>query len=229
MRLGLWNALRGREPRDVAAIAASIIREHDLDALAVTEAQQYVRAFSRLPGLRVVAFCEHPGQANTALLVRVPVKVSGMHTRRMTWHGWITVRGSRTPAKWLTSAVVGRVRVAVVHLPPSQRWRGDAMTGPVRRVAATIVHMRRLRSWLGKRRRPTIVVGDFNATPGTRGRWSPAWVAENTRSRIVAPDQPTHGRRVIDYAIARNLTATATTRGKYGSDHHLVTFEIQEP
>lgn len=229
MRLGLWNALRGRQPRDVAAIAASIIREHDLDVLAVTEAQQYLRAFSRLPGIRVVGFGEHPGQGNTCLLVRQPAHITGVQLRRMTWRGWITVRGGTTPSKWLVSAVVGRTRVAVVHFPPSQRWRNEAMTGPVRRVAATIVHARRLRRWLSRQARPTIVVGDFNATPSVRGRWSPRWIAETTGSRIIAPDQPTHGRRVIDFGIGRRVSGTAVTKGRYGSDHRLVLFVTKEP
>lgn len=228
MNLGLWNALRGRPPHVVAAEVARIVTAHDLDVLAVTEAQQYLRALHRLPGLRVIAFGEEPGQGNTALVVRDGARVTGVVVKRMTWRGWITVRGGETPPKWLVAATVDGVRVAVVHLPPTQRWRRGEMTGPLRRVAATAVHARRLRRWLNRQRAPWAVVGDWNATPSIRGRWSPRWVAETTRARVIAPDRPTHGQRVIDYAIVRGLVGTARAEGRHGSDHRLVVFELKE-
>lgn len=228
-RVGTWNLRRDRGPARVAAEVLRLFGEHHLDALAVQESGDYLRALGRLPGVRVVAFADRPGQSNTALLVRDGITLSGVGIKRMTWQGWFTVRGGETPAKWMpTVRLNGWLTVGSVHYPPSVSWANGVPRGPVRRVLAYRRHSLRLARWLA-RQDVAVVLGDWNATPGTWGRWTPRWVAARTHARIVAPAHGTHGRRVIDYALTRGVTTRVVDVGdRGGSDHHAVIYDIQE-
>lgn len=228
---GLWNMLHGRNARAAARECLVIFAEHDLDWLVLGETRGYIRELHALPGVRCLSFDDKPGQADTAILVRDGIRVSGLFCARMTWEGWITVGGGRTPAKWMPTAVLGGwLRIGAVHLPPSVRFFGALPRGPVRRVAAYRRHALRLVRWT-KRRRPeraVVIPGDWNATPPEPGRYGPRWIADQSGLQVRAPKDPTHGRRVIDYALARGVTVEATTHENHGSDHRLVVLRITE-
>lgn len=200
LRIGLWNMQRDRPRGQVASTVAAImspLRTDDQapDVLLLCEAGDYLGVLRTLDrvGLRLVAFWSQPGQSNTAIVVRDGLRLDQVECRRMNRTGWITVRGGRTPAKWVVSARVdGWLRVGVGHLPPSVRWRRLVVRGPVRRVAAYVRHARRLVQWAHRHPGPLLVACDWNATPGTRGAWSPHWIARRAGLRVVAPSTGTH-------------------------------------
>lgn len=196
LRVGLWNMQRDRPRAAVAAMVLHIVELHDLDALLLCEASDYVHELRKLaPKLQTVAFAGKPGQANTCLVVVDGVDVSSTGCARMTRAGWRTVRGGSTPPKYLTHALLdGWLRVAVAHYPPSVRFRRLLPVGPVQRVAGYVGHSRALRRWMGRclPHRAVLVAADWNETPAARGRYSPAWLARVTRSRIAAPARGTH-------------------------------------
>lgn len=210
-RIGLWNARRDRDRGRVAEVALRLLRVFDLDALALNEAQQYDRALAlraRRDGATLIRRTDAPGMAHQAILVRPGLCAEAVFVKSAGSLGWRTVRGGTTPPKWIltarlvdtSSAVVGAresggLRVAVGHRPPTQRWRAGRMTGPALRVLGTIGHARAEVALLGSRPkwRPCLYVADLNATPGIRGRWSPAWVARRVGGRLIAPKRGTHG------------------------------------
>jgi hypothetical protein len=124
LEVGIWNARHGRDPLVVAREVERIFRVHGLDVLLLSEAQGYIRALGRLPGVRVLSFGDRPGQPKTCLIVRDGVPIGHIGIRRMTWGGWFRAgTRSETAPKWLVHARLGGwLRVGVVHYPPSVRF-----------------------------------------------------------------------------------------------------------
>jgi endonuclease/exonuclease/phosphatase (EEP) superfamily protein YafD len=229
LRVGWWNMRRDRDKNATARAALEVMDAYSLDILALQETGGYVHQLRALPGVRCVAFDSHPGQADTAILVRDAHVVSDLHCARMTLTGWVTVRGGRTPPKWLAACLVdGWLRVGSLHTAPSVSFDGDdTPAGPVRRVASTVQHARAEVAYANAHPGPLLIAGDRNATPDDRGRWSPWWISRKTGLGLIAPDKATHGkRRVIDFALARGVTGTATTEKRHGSDHAVVVATI---
>lgn len=204
-RVGQWNIRHGRNRRRAATLAVRILELFDLDALLLCEAQDYADLLHRVArsrGHRVRQWTDAPGMAHQAILVRAGVGHSRAWCRRMTSSVWRTIRGNLTPAKYLPTLLLedptgagGDLRVAIGHRPPTQRWRRGRMTGPARRVLATIDHARAEVRWLDQRPEglPILLGADWNAEPHTGGRWSPRWVAARTGCTITAPRGSTHG------------------------------------
>jgi hypothetical protein len=196
LRIGLWNVERDRDPGTVRAEVVDVLALHDLDALLLCEANDYLAELREIRGCELLAYTDEPGQAETAILIGEHVTSTSSWCPRLTRSGWITVRGGRTAPKYLPTVLLdGWLRVAVLHAPPSVRYRGGrGPAGPVRRVASMVGLMRRTR--LFARRRPrarsVLIAGDWNATPDARGPYSPRWLARAGRLRIVAPKAGTH-------------------------------------
>lgn len=75
------------------------------------------------------------------------------------------------------------------------------------------------------------LVGDWNAAPGDRGRYSPSWVAATGGLRIHSAGPGRHGD--IDYVMA-DCPVTAPSRhappaGSSRSDHDFVLFTLHNP
>lgn len=196
LRVGLWNAQRDRRVDLVVASCLKLINAHRLDVLLLGEANDYVEVLELEESVQLVGLDDRPGARETAILVRRGVRVSSSWCAQLTRAGWITVRGGRTAPKYMPTALVGGwLRVAVVHAPPSVRYRGGRRpVGPVRRVASMVALMARVLRFA--RRRPrgqsVLIAGDWNATPAARGPYSPRWLARLGRLRIVAPRVGTH-------------------------------------
>lgn len=194
LRIGLWNVERDRNRARVVPMVARLVRLLDLDALALVEASDYVAGLRKVDGLRVLAASVLPGQANTAIVVPDLVTWDRFYCPRMTRAGWVTVRGGKTPPKYLaTVRLDGWLRLAVGHRPPSCRWHRGGISGPPRRVLSMIAHARSEVRWATRKARGALLlVEDWNATPDARGRWSPTWVAERAGLDVVAPRRGTH-------------------------------------
>jgi hypothetical protein len=236
LRGGTWNMERDRDPEVAAREAFRIIDDHNLDFLCIQECSHYLKALrmesraGRDDGGThdLIAFNFEPGRAESAILVRRTLTHGKGYQVRATRAGWITVRGGTTPPKYLTTVLLdGWLRVVCLHTAPSVRWRQGRIVGPIRRV----VSMRQLTRAvvrLARRRpeHPLFIAGDWNATPDTRGRWSPHWVGRMIGGRVIAPKLGTHGRRTIDFAVIRGCGAKATRAESYGSDHRAVVFKV---
>lgn len=201
LRIGLWNVERDRNRQLVVGQVHDVMALHQLDALLVCEASDYIAALRAERSLLVRPTAgvtsERSGSTETCIVVRPGVDVGSGWIVRLTRAGWITVRGGRTAPKWMPTVLLdGWLRVAVVHTPPSCRFRNGkhGPVGPVRRVAAYVALMRRVRTFA--RRRPggrsLLIAGDWNATPASRGTYSPAWLARSGRLRIAKPKVGTH-------------------------------------
>lgn len=196
LRVGLWNMQRDRPADKVLRQVLDVIKSHRLDVLLLCESSDYVRELAQLRGWRLrTGYAGVPGSRETAILVRENLELGTAHAPRLNRAGWITVRGGRTAPKYCPTVVVdGWLRVAVVHTPPSCRFRGGGHgpVGPVRRVAAYVGMMRRLRLFVRRHRGPLLIAADWNATPAARGPFSPHWLARTGRLRVCAPKIGTH-------------------------------------
>lgn len=203
-RIALWNVQRDRPGHEVRQHLLELLQEYDI--LLLVETDQYKATLRSLEsrGHTVVVFDIEPGQANTAIVVHADHDTSRHYCRRMTRTGWFTVRGGRTPPKWLPTLVVDDLlRVAIGHPAPSVRSVPRSrlgrivhqLIGPARRVLSTRSWMRSARTFMLNRapHQALVVAADMNQTPDARGRHTPHWLAQETGARIVAPAQPTHG------------------------------------
>lgn len=229
LRVGVWNMLHGRDDAEAVDQVLAFMARHQLDAVALGETREYARELRTLArlGFGVVLYDDKPGQADTALIVRPGKRAHAPRIHRMTRRGWFTTKGRRTPPKYAPSCVVDGITLAAVHPAPSVRFPHTGPEGPARRVASTISHRHGETRLLRRTRGPLAIVGDWNAVPDAPGRYSPRWLARRHGLAVIAPTDPTHGRRTIDYAIARGLTGTATVHGRGGSDHRLVVIELR--
>lgn len=228
---GTWNMERDRDPRMAAASALALMRSKGLAFLCVQECAGYLhtlREYAR-DEFDVISFADDPGRNESALIVRTDVPHGPGWQVRATRSGWITVRGRRTPPKYLTVTTVdGWLRIVSAHTAPSVSWRAGRITGPVRRVISMRQFARSVARFVRKHPGAVLVAGDWNATPQARGRWSPHWIARKAGMHIAAPEKGTHGgHRVIDFALVRGCGARATREKRRGSDHYAVVFKVR--
>lgn len=131
--------------------------------------------------------------------------------------GWLTVLVVHFPPSvrfWrrLPVGPVRRVAAYVAHARAVVRWlrRRPAMRNAGVQLAgvsgkrgsdhALVTYVVDLERRAG---RLALVLGDFNGTPAERGRYGPRWIARAGRAALLMPRTPTHGRRIIDGAMAR--------------------------
>lgn len=227
VRGGTWNMERDRPPAIAVRSAIALMDTRALDFLCIQECADYLPQLRRAQDTyEVIAFHDAPGQSESALLVRRTVEHGHGWQVRATRSGWITVRGGRTPPKYLTATTVAGVTVVSAHTAPSVSWRGGRITGPVRRVISMRQFARAVVRFARHHSGPLLIAGDWNATPEARGRYSPHWIARKTGMRVAAPAKSTHGPRVIDFALIRDCSAKATREKRRGSDHHAVLFKV---
>lgn len=247
LRIGLWNMERDRDRQTAARQAFDYLEDHQLDALLVEESADYVKAlrheakrrnrkisrpatgrgttssWSRQEIFRVVAK-RGRGRGETAVIVAPGVHAHRARWLRLTWRGWWTVRGHLTPPKFGAAVVIAhQLRVVALHEAPSVRWRRRRMLGPKLRQLSVRVFGRRLVRWArGATDRPLLLGGDWNATPGDRGPFTPHWIARSIGGQLVEPDRGTRGRRKIDFAIVRGVQHAEATVHDATGDHDLV-------
>lgn len=228
---GTWNMEHDRPPTAAAASALALMRSRGLTFLCVQECAKYLKALKAQAGdeFDVISFGFEPGRNESAIIVRADVQHGRGWQARATRSGWFTVRGGKTPPKYLTTVVIaGWLRIASAHTAPSVSWHAGRITGPVRRVISMRQFARSVVRFAGNRDdRALLVAGDWNATPDARGRYTPTWICREAGMRIAAPEKGTHGSRVIDFALIRGCAVTARREKTRGSDHHAVVFKVR--
>lgn len=219
---------RDRRANAATSSALALMRSKGLAFLCVQECAHYLKALRAHAGdeFDVIAFTTDPGRGESALIVRAEVEHDAGDQVRATRGGWFTVRGGKTPPKYLTTVQVDGLRVVSVHTAPSVTWSAGRIRGPVLRVISMRQLARAVVRFAKRHPGPLLIAGDWNATPEARGRYSPHWIGRKAGMRVIGPEKPTHGNRVIDFALIRGCASTATREKRRGSDHYAVVFKV---
>lgn len=239
MKTGTYNVEHGHPVEPHVDMILSRFNGQHLDSLALTEVADYTAALdaaAKDSGYDLVWIDKALAVKNQALLVRHP------HTVRHAWSATVkadyyapggAVRHSAAPLCVLADDGL----TVVVHAPVTAwttgHWVGRRFVGPLRRRLAYRKYMLRLVKIAKKH--PGIPIrfqGDWNATPDTTGRWSPAWLAKKVGGTIVRPHANT-GHGEIDFLIVVNCVGTDchvvhNVPGRPHSDHLLVVATIKE-
>lgn len=209
---GSFNCHAGRDPFAVRKAVIGILARHELDFLALQEADGYTGVLKGLPGYRLV----EPTKSGEALLVRDGALIQGATSYRLGFRPWFYGRKMH-PARVMSTAVLdGWLRVGSVHPVPKP--------GP-RRFSAYAANMRRLARFANDHpNRPLVYVGDWNKLPTRNGPSTPSQLAHDTGASIYGPEGA-----LLDYTIARKCTVTdARLLDEGGSDHPLLIFTVKE-
>lgn len=199
LRGGTFNLKFGRDVERVVEECRKLFGEYGLAFLCTQETDDYVDA------LREEFVVVGAGES-CVLVARRGVKVDQIR-RHEYGDGWTTVRGGRfPPAVHWTVRLDEWLRVRSVHLPTPSEWVAGHPVAPPDRLDDLIGTALGLRRYLrGPNAR--LAAGDWNEPPETSGRYSPQWIAAESRSLIWAPKRSTgHGR--IDYVMARGALVT---------------------
>lgn len=233
-RSGTLNAEYGHAPEKHAR---KIVREFDripLEVLCLNESRDYNRVLTRMArrrGYRLVVRRTQQGSDQCTALVRDPEKLGAAWTFEA-GPGWARAGGGRMApmqplAFWYDGVLYVSLHAPVAAWEPGavrgiRKWRGG-----IQRRLAYRAFMRRL--VLFAERHPDVPIvmwGDWNATPQTRGPWSPRWLARKIGGRIVSAGVDT-GHGEIDFAIVRGIRTARRARagfprGRWPGDHKLV-------
>lgn len=212
LAVGTYNLEVGRDRAVVTSEVQRLLESRDLDVLAVQEALTYTPTLARsLPGYHVVYNGRDLSSRDSAVIVRDGLQTTDARVFRLGGDGWPKWNGpGRHHPRSATSVTVEGVQVVSVHLPPG---------GPY---AAQLDQREAFRTNIGTLAEvagsgPVVLAGDWNASPATRGAYSPATLASSIGATITGDG--------IDYAMARGVAVANMHRINFGgSDHDPVLF-----
>lgn len=215
LRTGTYNCEHGHPEKVHAEMILWKFEELALDVLGLDEARDYldlVEDLAASAGHQVVCFHtdeQDRGGDQVAFLVR------GGHTVSTAWIfkagiGWHRRGGGRMAPMHVLAAVVDGDLLMQGHAPvgawTTGGWRGRRFVGPLLRRIAYRGFVRRVRRAFDLHRDLRVIFWmDANATPDTRGRWSPEWLREQVGGQFARPHKNT-GHGEIDFAITRGFT-----------------------
>jgi lysozyme len=208
-RVGEYNAEFGHRPvRDWAAQIVSRLELQKLDVLAIEEAQDYFGALKTLAEARGHTLIGHGANSRNALLVRKGLQAKYVGTIPGDVTTWFNPHGHKMSMAEPVVASVDGVTYVVIHAPVDA-WEakpgGRTLTGPALRVQAYKDFTTNLVAFLEDTPGPVTVLGDWNASPTTAGKFSPAWVASQTHASFFRPEATT-GHGEIDFGIVRGAS-----------------------
>lgn len=229
MQGGTFNLRYGRHQDDVAHEVTTLVEKHDLGFLCVQEANDYWRTLHRIPGMDYYATTEYRGGAETGILVRSDLDVTGVRYGSF-GDGWITVRGGKhAPVTFPRLTIDGWLRVGSVHLPTPTHWTDGRLWSPDERLDDYLAIMQKVRRFFAvPGRRTRLVAGDWNEPPATMGTWSPGWVAA-AAGATAYPTESRAGHGRIDYPMVKRGVCRDVRKDlqlREGSDHEPVVFEV---
>jgi hypothetical protein len=221
-RSGTLNCEYGHAPK---RHARRIIDEFDrlhLDVLCLNESRDYNRHLAKLAkarGYRLLVRRTQQGSDQCTALVRAPALVDRVWTFEA-GPGWIRQGGGHMAPMQPLAFIYDGVLYVSGHAPVAawlpgnmkgiRKWIGGAL-----RLASYRGFMRRL-ALLAKRHPdlPIVMWCDWNATPGTRGPWSPQWLRRRMRGQIVTPGVDT-GHGEIDFAIVCGVRILGPAKARF--------------
>lgn len=232
--VGTWNVEHGHPVKEHATTILRRQVEERVRVLALTELGDYAAALDGADPRRVLLWVPGPENVKSqGLLVPVGAQV-GQVRSIPTPATYRAPDGSLRRSACPLLAEVDGVLYVVVHAPvgawTTGRWPGRRFVGPIRRRLAYRAYVRRLlRVFRAHPHTPLVVIGDWNATPDTRGRWSPEWLRRKAGAAYLRPHAST-GHGEIDFALVRGVRGTLTVRHTHPepSDHLLVAGPIRK-
>lgn len=224
---GTFNLEYGRTVTRVVSEVKSLFAKHHLDFLAVQEFSDYRNAFRDTDGLKVIPTT---GACESGIIVREGVQVD-KRSVHVYGDGWTTTRGGHFPAAVHNEARIGGwLYVRSVHLPTPTEWKDGRLKSPAERVDDLVATVRGLQDFFDHPAavNARLAAGDWNETPDTRGRFTPHWLATETKADIAVPtSRAGHGR--IDYALAKGCAVQGIFKDELIpelSDHEPVIFRV---
>lgn len=224
-RIGTYNVEFGHPPKTHAKMILTRFERQSLDVLALVEVQDYVEELKKLvepEGHRLVVIHNKRGSDHVAFLIRKGCSITKHWTFRAGLPYFRQGGGLMAPTQPLAVEVDG-VLYVVIHAPV-QAWvatpKGRKFSGPMRRRGAYAYFINRLAK-LARRHsnRPLCILGDWNCTPDTHGKYSPNDLRLRVHGHFLHPKKST-GHGEIDFAIIRDLK---------GSGCHVIPDSINLP
>lgn len=196
--VGTYNVQLGHPVRPHVTMILRQAKRHHLEVLALQEARGYVRALQRRApraGYQVVTCRDR----QNPFLVRSHLAVEAQGCFRPAG-AWYSPDGERRRTHQIGWIRVDGTTYVSVHAPV-HAWVGRCFCGPDARRAAYREFIRDVRRFAAHHR-PYVVLGDWNARPWNRGRWSPNHLRRSLEARWARPHRGT-GHGEIDYAITK--------------------------
>lgn len=232
--VGAYNVEYGHPVTPHVKMILQDARKYQLDVLGLEEIQDYLPALRKAAppaGYRVIAPRD---DSRNALLV----KNGHPATQRGSFKSpgfYYSVRGHRVTTASNVWARIGGVTYVVVHAPV-HAWTvcrtcrgGRGFFGPSRRLSSYRLFVESLIDFAKHHPGPIAFMGDWNATPGARGLWSPNYLRRSIGGHFARPFRST-GHGEIDFAVVRGVTsARVFVRPNLKvahSDHLLVTTRV---
>lgn len=229
---GSYNLLNSRKQEIVKDEVERLLTKHNLDFLAVQEANEYVRTLSQIDGYNYFTWRDGGrGAAENGVVVRADRTVDKFKGK-FYGDGWTTEFGAPHVAAVQNQVRVdGWLLVRGLHLPTPSHWKnGKIVDTPLERKDDLIVSMNGLKRYFSfpSTKNARIAVGDWNESPTTSGEYSPAWLAESTKSKAYTPASfAGHGH--IDWVLAKGCTVENIFKDldiREASDHEPVVFTV---
>ena len=211
--IATWNGYVGRPGKDFARDLARWLGKFDPDLANLQEASRGLR-FIR-PVCRDLGYSIHRRAVlgvegrSTLLLARhdVPVHAKGAIVVDVPWVG--PKIGARHPGRVFPTVKAGAVPIRDVslHLPPGQVRNREAFRASLNALE------RRADRW----KVPVVLMGDWNASHGQRGPYSPHRLARDIGGQVIHDGKDAR----IDFALVRGFAgADYESHGRFGSDTH---------
>ena len=233
-RVGALNAQYGHAPARHAAKIIRVFNAEKLDVLLITESRDYNKHLAEMARRRGYKLCVRrvrQGSDQCTALVRHPEKLESFFTYKA-GRGWFRAGGgTMAPMQPIAVHYDGAWFVGV-HAPV-QAWVatrvGRRWIGPLLRRIAYRGFMRRLRAFARKRNAPLLFIGDWNATPDNRGRYSPNWLRHQINGEFARPNEST-GHGEIDFAIKKKMSLKSVVHAyfpkNFPGDHKFIWFIV---
>ena len=229
-----YNVERDRNPNEVKQKLGAFAKKHDLDFIQLQEINGYHKALEKIPGYHLVTFPKAKDHGESGILVK-----DSLMTRQATYiqgeGGWNTVRGGRAPPRAAVAVqLAGWLKVVSAHQPPSVDFKNGQPVGPPNRVKTFKSLSEKLLAFAQRQLKNNpdqalLIGGDWNEPASTKGKWSPAWIAQQA-GMATHGGVKTHGNGRIDWEMSHGCRVSNVKAGPtLGSDHNIVTFTVSRP
>jgi hypothetical protein len=229
---GPFNMERGHPPAAHAKRTVEIFCEEGFDVLCLSECHDYLPHLikeAQDAGVVLLYKDEKRGDDQNTILVKPEREVGDVWSFEA-GSGWFTKSGAKHVPMQPLAAVIDGVLYISGHAPVTA-WVvsgkfGRRFVGPVLRRLAYQGFVRRLRRvYRHHTHRPVVAWCDWNATPDTRGLWSPNWLRRKVAGRFIRPAVST-GHGEIDFAVATRVVRVTYVRAwwpkGWKGDHKIV-------
>ncbi len=223
LRGGTYNVHVTRTPASAKAAVTKILKEQNLDFLQLQEISRFHKELRSIPGYKLITFPGAKDHGESGVLVREGLKLDDREVLQSKG-SWSSPDGAyRAPRAAAAVKVAGWLNVVSLHAPPAVDWKNGQPVGPERRIKSYQSLSRELVRYARRNEGEAVLLGgDWNEGARSTGVGSPSWVARQAGMQK-------HPSGHIDWAMSRGAKVNGVkVHGKYGSDHHLVTYTVKQ-